>query len=125
MKMLLAVFIGGGSGSLARYWLAGWIGRIAAGPFPWPVFLINVLGSLLMGVIVELAALRLSLPPEVRALLTVGILGGFTTFSSFSLDAALLLQRGELGLAAAYMAGSVVVSVAALFAGLWLVRALV
>lgn len=125
MKMLLAVFIGGGTGSLARYWLAGWIGRIAAGPFPWPVFCINVIGSMLMGVIVELAAVRLSLSPEVRALLTVGVLGGFTTFSSFSLDAALLLQRGEMALAFAYMAGSVIVSVAALFAGLWLVRVLV
>jgi CrcB protein len=125
MKLLLAVFVGGGLGSLGRYWLAGWIGQTASGPFPWPVFAINILGSFAMGVIVELAALRLSLTPELRAFLTVGVLGGFTTFSSFSLDAVLLLQKGELASAFAYMAGSVVLSVAALFAGLWLVRVLV
>ena len=77
-----------------------------------------------MGVIVELSALRLTLTPEMRAFLTVGILGGYTTFSAFSLDSALLILRGQWASAAAYMAGSAVLSVVALFSGLWLVRAL-
>lgn len=124
MKMLLAVFVGGGSGALLRYWLAGAIGRIAGGPFPWPVFVINITGSFAMGVLVELMAIRFSVAPETRAFLTVGVLGGYTTFSSFSLDAALLIQRGEMVLAAAYIAGSALLSVAGLFAGLWVVRAL-
>jgi CrcB protein len=124
MKMLLAVFVGGGSGALLRYWLAGVIGRTVGGPFPWPVFAINVTGSFAMGLLVELLAIRFSVTPETRAFLTVGVLGGYTTFSSFSLDAALLIQRGEMTLAAAYIAGSALLSVAGLFAGLWVVRAL-
>jgi CrcB protein len=78
----------------------------------------------LMGLIVEASALKLNLPPDLRAFLTVGILGGYTTFSTFSLDSALLLQKGAYLQAAAYMIGSVVLSVLALFAGLWLVRAI-
>ena len=121
--MLLAVAVGGGVGSLARYWLAGWLQPPGA-LFNWGIFAVNILGGLLMGLIVEMSALRLNLSPELRAFLTVGILGGFTTFSTFSLDSALLLQRGDYLLAAAYMIGSVVLSIAALFAGLWIVRTL-
>jgi CrcB protein len=123
MNMLLAVAVGGGAGSLARYWLAGWV-QPANAAFPWGIFLVNILGGLLMGVIVELGALKLNLSPELRTFLTTGILGGFTTFSTFSLDSALLLQKGEYGLAAAYVTGSVVLSIAALFAGLGMIRAL-
>jgi len=86
---------------------------------------VNVTGGFIMGVIVELSALRLQLSPEVRAFLTVGILGGYTTFSTFSLDSALLIQRGEYASAAAYIIGSTVLSIVALFSGLWLVRAVV
>jgi CrcB protein len=123
MNMLLAVAVGGGVGSLARYWLAGWI-QPSGALFNWGIFAVNILGGLLMGLIVEMSALRLNLSPELRAFLTVGILGGFTTFSTFSLDSALLLQRGEYLLAASYMIGSVVLSIVALFAGLWIVRTL-
>jgi CrcB protein len=77
-----------------------------------------------MGIIAELSALRLNLSPELRAFLTVGILGGYTTFSTFSLDSALLIERGDYVGAAAYIAGSAILSVVALFAGLWTVRAL-
>ena len=77
-----------------------------------------------MGVIVDRGALKLQLSPELRAFLTVGVLGGYTTFSTFSLDSALLIERGAYASAAAYMAGSAVLSVAALFAGLWIVRVL-
>ena len=122
MGTLLAVGVGGGIGALARYYIAGAI-QPAGASFPWSIFIVNITGGLLMGIIVEMGALKLNLSPELRAFLTVGILGGYTTFSSFSLDSALLLQKGEYALAAFYVIGSVVVSILALFAGLWLVRA--
>jgi CrcB protein len=88
------------------------------------IFVVNVTGGFLMGIIVELSALRLSISPELRAFLTVGVLGGYTTFSTFSLDSALLIERGAYAIAAAYVLGSAVLSILALFAGLWLVRAI-
>jgi CrcB protein len=83
---------------------------------------VNVLGGLAMGMIAELGAQSLQMSHETRAFLTTGILGGFTTFSAFSLDAALLIERGELLNASAYVLASVIGSVGALFAGLFLVR---
>jgi CrcB protein len=120
-SILTAVALGGAIGSLARYFVASAV-QSPAMQFPWGIFVVNVSGGLLMGVIVELSALKLSIPPELRAFLTVGVLGGYTTFSTFSLDSALLIERGAWGSAAAYMAGSAIVSVLALFAGLWIVR---
>jgi CrcB protein len=122
MGTVLAVGVGGGVGALARYYLAGAI-QPAGSAFNWGIFIVNIAGALLMGLIVEASALKLNLPPDVRAFLTVGILGGFTTFSTFSLDSALLLQKGQYGLAAAYILGSVLLSILALFAGLWIARA--
>ena len=121
MGMVFAVGVGGGLGALARYYIAGWV-QPAGYLFNWGIFAVNISGGFLMGLIVEASALRLNLPPDLRAFLTVGILGGYTTFSTFSLDSALLLQRGAYLQAAAYMIGSVVLSVLALFAGLWIVR---
>ena len=121
MGMLFSVGVGGGLGALARYYLAGWI-QPAGAQFNWGIFIVNITGGLLMGLIVEASALKLNLSPELRSFLTVGILGGYTTFSTFSLDSALLLQKGEYLQAAAYIIGSVVLSILALFAGLWIVR---
>ncbi len=123
MTMWLAVGVGGGIGALARHGLSSALQPPGA-VFNWGIFWINILGGLLMGMIVELGALKLNLSPEMRAFLTTGLLGGFTTFSAFSLDSALLLQKGEYALAAAYVIGSVVLSIAALFAGLYIMRAL-
>ncbi len=121
MGTVLAVGVGGGLGALARYYIAGWV-QPAGVAFNWGIFVVNITGGLLMGMIVEAGALKLNLSPELRTFLTVGILGGYTTFSTFSLDSVLLLQRGEYGQAAFYVIGSVVLSILALFAGLWLVR---
>jgi CrcB protein len=121
MGMVFAVGVGGGLGALARYYIAGAV-QSAATVFPWGIFVINVTGGLLMGLIVEASALKLNLSPEMRSFLTVGILGGYTTFSSFSLDSVLLLQKGEYAQAAFYVIGSMVLSILALFAGLWIVR---
>jgi fluoride exporter len=123
MGIAAAVAAGGALGSLLRYFLASAI-QPAGSVFPWGIFIVNITGGLVMGLIVEASALKLNLAPEMRAFLTVGILGGYTTFSTFSLDSALLLQKGEYALAAGYIGGSVVLSILALFAGLWIVRAL-
>ncbi|MBV9044675.1 MAG: fluoride efflux transporter CrcB [Alphaproteobacteria bacterium] len=122
--ILLAVAIGGAIGSLLRYFVASAIQSPAQSTFPWGIFVVNVTGGFAMGVITELAALKLNIGPELRAFLTVGVLGGYTTFSTFSLESAILIQRGAYGSAAAYIAGSALLSIAALFAGLWVVRAL-
>jgi CrcB protein len=123
-NVLLAIAIGGGLGSLARHYLSTAIYAATGSAFPWGILTVNVIGGFAMGLIVELSALKLDLGPEWRAFFTTGILGGFTTFSAFSLDSALLIERGEWAAAGSYMVGSVVLSVAALFLGLWLVRAL-
>ncbi|MFL5238250.1 MAG: fluoride efflux transporter CrcB [Rhizomicrobium sp.] len=122
IAILIAVALGGAVGSVARYIIAGQVQSAAWSGFPWGIFVVNISGGFLMGIIVELSALRLNISPELRAFLTVGMLGGYTTFSTFSLDSALLIERGAWASAAAYMAGSAILSVAALFAGLWIVR---
>ena len=123
MGMVFAVGVGGGLGALARFYIAGLL-QPAGATFNWGIFLVNITGGFLMGVIVEASALKLNLSPDMRAFLTVGILGGYTTFSTFSLDSVLLLQKGQYAQAAFYMIGSVVFSILALIAGLWIVRAL-
>lgn len=122
--ILLAVALGGALGSLLRFFVAGAVQSASWSGFPWGIFVVNITGGFAMGAIVELSALKLSLSPELRAFLTVGILGGYTTFSTFSLDSVLLIQRGAYASAAAYVVGSAALSILALFAGLWLVRAL-
>jgi CrcB protein len=123
MGVILSVGVGGGLGALIRYFVAGWV-QPPGVSFDWGIFVVNITGGLVMGLIVEASALRLNLSPELRAFLTTGILGGYTTFSTFSLDSVLLLQKGQYGAAAFYIIGSVVFSILALFAGLWIVRAI-
>jgi fluoride exporter len=122
LMVLVAIAFGGAIGSLMRYAVASLVQSAAWPGFPWGIFVVNVSGGFIMGIVVELAALKISMTPELRAFLTVGVLGGYTTFSTFSLDSALLIERGDYMSAAAYMAGSAILSVVALFAGLWLVR---
>jgi len=124
LGILLAVALGGALGSLLRYLIAGAVQSAAWPGFPWGTFLVNISGGFAMGIIAELAALKLNMTPEVRAFLTIGILGGYTTFSTFSLDSVLLIERGAYVSAALYISGSALLSILALFAGLWLVRAI-
>ena len=121
--ILLSIAAGGAIGSLLRYFIASMIQRPTM-TFPLGILVVNITGGLIMGIIVELSALKLTLTPEVRAFLTVGVLGGYTTFSTFSLDSALLIERGDYMGAAAYIVGSATLSILALFAGLWIVRAI-
>jgi CrcB protein len=119
---IAAVAIGGAAGSVARFLMMGVVGGLVGTAFPWATLAVNVLGSFVMGVIVEASALVWSPDPALRTLLTVGILGGFTTFSTFSLDVALLLQRDQWMAAGSYILLSVICSVGGLFAGMWLMR---
>jgi CrcB protein len=123
-RLLLAIAFGGGLGSLLRHFLATAVQTVSGSAFPWGILTVNVLGGLLMGIIVELGALKFAFSLETRAFLTTGLLGGFTTFSAFSLDTVLLIERGDWSGAALYVTASVALSIAALFIGLWLVRTL-
>ena len=116
------VFLGGGLGAAIRHGvnLAGL--RIAGPDFPYATMFINITGSIIMGLAAAYFAFKGDVSQHWRLFLTTGILGGYTTFSAFSLDAALLYERGELGQAAFYVVGSVVGSIAGLFAGLAIVR---
>jgi CrcB protein len=125
MPVVLWVALGGGIGAAARYGVNAWSGRVLGTEFPWHTLIVNVAGCFAMGLLTGLLALKLDLSQEARAFLTTGILGGFTTFSAFSLDVALLMERKAHLAAGAYAAGSVVLSLAAVFAGLHLIRLIV
>lgn len=124
MPVVLWVALGGAIGSAARYGVNVLSGRMLGTEFPWHTFFVNVVGCFAMGVLVELMAVRLNVSNETRAFLTTGVLGGFTTFSAYSLDFAMLVERKSYGVALAYGAGSVALSLIAVFAGLYLVRTL-
>ncbi len=121
----LIVFLGGGLGAALRHGINIFAARVAGTGFPYGTLSINIAGSLAMGLIAEYFALKGGLPQHWRLFLTTGILGGFTTFSAFSLEAALLYERGQLAGAAIYVVASVVLAIGALFAGLAIVRMLV
>jgi len=124
MTRFLLVGAGGALGAMARYGLGLAAARLAPGAtWPWGTFAANVGGGLLMGLLVGWMAFRGGLQQEaVRAFAAVGVLGGFTTFSSYSLEAVLMIERRQYGLAAAYVIASVVLAIAALFAGLAIAR---
>jgi len=119
---LLAVALGGAIGSVARYVTASEVGRLAGVGFPWGTLAVNIVGGLAIGAFAGLAAARLDLSSELRLFLVTGILGGFTTFSAFSLEVVLLIERHQWAAAIAYAGASVIGSVGAALAGLWLMR---
>ena len=122
MLNYVLVFIGGGLGSTLRHLVNVASARQFGTAFPWGTFLINITGSTVMGLIAGYLAFKGAASQPWRLFLMTGILGGYTTFSAFSLDAALLYERGELALALLYVLGSVALAIAGLFAGLALVR---
>jgi CrcB protein len=122
--MVFWVAAGGAIGSAARYFVNEWSGRVFGTDFPWHTLFVNIMGCFMLGVLIELMALKLNVSHEFRAFLTTGVLGGFTTFSAFSLDFAVLVERQAFAAAGLYAAASVIVSLLAVFAGLALIRTL-
>jgi CrcB protein len=124
MINVLLVAAGGAIGASLRHLVNTGSARISASAFPWWTILINISGSLLMGLFIGWLARRGGASDWLRLFVATGVLGGFTTFSAFSLDFATLWQRGELAGAFGYAAASVIVSLIAVFAGLWVARIL-
>lgn len=124
MRLLLLAAGGGAIGAGARHLVNVGCAASLGVAFPLATLIVNVAGSFLMGVVVAVAVPLLGGSAEWRTFLATGILGGFTTFSAFSLDAWQLWERGATGLALAYVAASVVLSIGGLFAGLAAARAL-
>jgi CrcB protein len=122
MKDIAIVAAGGAIGAALRHLTGLLMLRLAGAAFPWGTLTVNILGSFAMGLFIELLARRFGASNELRLLVATGVLGGFTTFSSFSLDVAILWERGMAPAAFAYVLASVIGSICALFAGLWLVR---
>lgn len=125
LNAFLIVFLGGGIGAAIRHGVNAWLGRLASHEFPLGIMVINISGSLLMGLAVGYFTFRAgeAWTQSARLFITTGVLGGYTTFSAFSLDAMLLYERGEFGAASIYVAGSVVLSILGLALGLAAVRA--
>lgn len=125
MSTMLYVGLGGALGSMARYVMVSWVARTISITFPYGTMMVNILGSFLMGVLVGGA--MLVTPEKATSLygfLAVGVLGGFTTFSAFSYDAMMLIERGAFASAAFYVIASIAFSFLALFVGVYLVRAI-
>jgi len=124
MKNYFIVFAGCGIGGALRHCVNVWVPRVAGTNFPFHTLTVNVVGSFLMGVLAAYFAFRGESSQALRLFLTTGILGGFTTFSAFSLDTALLFERGTGTTAVAYVLVSVFASIGGLFLGLQIIRSL-
>ena len=120
--LYLIVFVGAGIGGAMRHGVNVGATRLFGFGFPFGTFIVNVVGSFAMGLLAGFFVYRAGVPQHVRLFLTTGILGGFTTFSTFSLDAALMIERHQFGAAAGYAVGSVAAGLAALFFGLAVFR---
>lgn len=118
MKAILVVGAGGALGAMVRYLVFILANRLFGLNFPYGTIIVNVAGSLILGVLIEALALRWDVTAELRLFMVVGFLGAFTTFSAFSMDTVVLYERGRLDLCALYVSVSVVLSVGALFFGM-------
>lgn len=122
MLHYFSIAAGGALGAVLRVWMMTGVSALAQTRFPLGTMTVNIIGSLAMGVCFVLIAERASIAPEWRSLLVAGFLGAFTTFSAFSLDALMLIERGELAQAAAYTLGSVLLCLLAVWTGMTLTR---
>lgn len=124
MNQFLFVAIGGAAGASLRHLVGLMALRAFGSGFPYGTLICNIAGSFFMGLLIELLVIRFNASTEVRLLLTTGLLGGFTTFSTFSLDVVALTERGQSSVALIYIALSLAGAIVALFAGLAVARAL-
>ncbi|MEK9671467.1 MAG: fluoride efflux transporter CrcB [Rhodospirillaceae bacterium] len=122
MKMLIAVAMGGAMGAVGRYLVMSGVGHWLGHGFPWGTIAVNLIGSFILGGLIEYSALVATISQEARGFLVVGALGAFTTFSAFSLDAYTLMDRGQMAAAAGYALGSVVLCLFGFWAGLAIIR---
>ncbi|MBL4601695.1 MAG: fluoride efflux transporter CrcB [Emcibacteraceae bacterium] len=125
MNMIFAVAAGGAIGATGRFLVGRLMFNIMGPGFPWGTLTVNILGSFIIGLMVELLALRFSLSHEWQGFIIIGLLGGFTTFSALSLEVGLMLEKNQIGTAALYACGSMFVGLVALFAGIYAGRALI
>ena len=116
MQNYLLVFAGGGIGAAARYWMTGWVHERIPGDFPFGTLSVNVLGCLVIGLLMSMLEERFLVYPSLRIFLTIGILGGFTTFSSFSFETVAMLRDGQL----LYAGANIFVSLTACLIGTWI-----
>ncbi len=123
MKAGLLVFVGGGLGANLRYWLARWVGARFGDVFPWGTTIINITGSIVIGLFMA-ALMRMNWSPELRLFVAVGLLGGYTTFSSFSYEAIGLMEQGSYAYALGYILMNVVLSLTGCWLGIVLARTL-
>ncbi len=124
MKLFWAIAVGAAAGGVSRFYLAAAIQQRLGSTFPWGTLAINITGSLLLGFLLRYALATPAISLELRAMLTVGFCGGYTTFSSYSYETMVLLEDGEIGRAAVYSLGSVALALLATFAGFVLAREL-
>lgn len=117
-RALLGVFVGAGIGGLLRYTIGGWIAERAGPAFPWGTLVVNVAGAFLLGVLMALSVERDLVPPSARMLIGVGLLGGFTTFSTLSYESVALIQNGSVAHGLANMFGSAVLGLVSVSLGL-------
>jgi CrcB protein len=117
VRLIWYVALGGAAGSALRYVIASWIQARSGGPFPVGTLIVNVSGSILLGFVLRYALEAPAISPEVRALLTTGVIGGYTTFSTFTYETAALVEEGDWRRAALYVGLSVVISLAGTFLG--------
>jgi CrcB protein len=122
MRQMVAIAAGGAVGSLLRFWMSNWVHTFADRSFPYGTLVVNVLGCLLMGFLFVLFIDRLSDNPVLRAGILIGILGGFTTFSAFSIETFNLIEQGDWAKAASNMSASVVLCIGATWIGVMLGR---
>ncbi|HWC53679.1 MAG TPA: fluoride efflux transporter CrcB [Chitinophagaceae bacterium] len=124
IKSVLLIGLGGGIGSIARYFCQKWIADTIQHPFPWGTFAVNVLGCFLIGVIYAIAERTTMLSPQTRLLLITGLCGGFTTFSTFAFENMNLMRSGDITYAVLYIVASVLLGIGAVFAGIGLIKLL-
>jgi fluoride exporter len=124
VRTIIGIGIAGAAGALARYGVGGLVGRYQNGAFPWGTFVVNVGGSFVLGLLFALLTDRMTVSPPTRAALTIGFLGAFTTFSTFSFETFTLLEDGAYGLAAINILGSLTLGLLAVWGGLTLGRSI-
>jgi CrcB protein len=124
MRTIVAIGIAGGLGALARYGVDGLVSRRIPSAFPWGTFVVNVSGALVLGFLMTILTEQLTTAPWLRSGLTIGLLGGYTTFSTLSYESYRLLEDGAIGLAAANMLGSAAAGLFAVYLGVVAARAL-